>query len=676
MQSPLKSSPLPRTITSKRGFTLIELLIVIAILAILMVTVIITLNPSELLKQSRDTNRLSDMNTLDNALRIASLDSLPMGSSSIVYVSLPDPQATSSAGTNCQGLNLPALLPSYTYHCPASSTYRNTNGQGWLPINFTQVSQGSPLPQLPIDPINSSSSQRYYSYITNGTQYTLTANPESNKFLTSSSTFFTGTSASPTNGIITYTTSTLSGTSFISGTFANTTTTPNIPGLMGYSKNLILIPSTTSYVTTTYALGASSPKGIAFDGVNMWTANYGNNSVAKISPTGVATTYSIGAGTNPWGIAFDGTNMWTANYSDSSVTKISPTGVPTTYGLGGVGSDMRPYTIAFDGINMWTANQSSSSITEISPTGVTTTYSLGAGLNISGIAFDGANMWAVNYSSSSVTEFSPIGTVLGTYTTMNSPYAIAFDGANMCTANWNDVTKISPAGTILANYSVGNGTGPYAIAFDGTNIWTANGGTGSGNTVTKITSLGATTTYTVDTRPSGIAYDGANMWTGSAASSSVTKISPTGVTTTYSVGAAGISPYGIAFDGVNMWTANYQNNSVTKISPTFSSSPGTYTSSPQYLGTVATWGNLSWINQSATGTIIMQARSGSNLSMTNASAWNGTSSCVISSSGSTLSSGNCVTPGDSYIQYQVTLSPAASLAGTPVITSISAGYGK
>ncbi len=631
MQSPLKSSPLPRTITSKRGFTLIELLIVIAILAILMVTVIITLNPSELLKQSRDTNRLSDMNTLDNALRIASLDSLPMGSSSIVYVSLPDPQATSSAGTNCQGLNLPALLPSYTYHCPASSTYRNTNGQGWLPINFTQVSQGSPLPQLPIDPMNISSSQRYYSYITNGTQYTLTANPESNKFLTSSSTFFTGTSASlATNAnLVTYT---LSGTGFSAGTFSNATATGS-----DISIGLKLIP-TGNYVITTYGIGGgTSPTDIAFDGANMWTSDYQNNAVTKITSAGTTTTY-VGNGIylyDAQSIAFDGTNMWTANGGGrNSVTKVSPIGGLTTY----TGTEAGPQGITFDGTNMWTANFTSSSVTKFSPTGtILGTYTTGAGTGPRNIAFDGTNMWTANYSNWTATKISPTGVILGTYTTGAGtyPYGITFDGTNIWIANYNNdsVIKISPTGTILGTYTVGRN--PQSIASDGFG----------------------------------------NMWTGNTGGNSVTKISPTGATTTYSIGT-NTNPSGIASDGINMWTSNNADNSVTKIAPTFSSSPGTYTSSPQYLGTVATWGNLSWINQSATGTIIMQARSGSNLSMTNASVWNGTSSCVISSSGSTLSSGNCVTPGDSYIQYQVTLSPAASLAGTPVITSISAGYGR
>lgn len=72
---------------------------------------------------------------------------------------------------------------------------------------------------------------------------------------------------------------------------------------------------------TIYPIGVS-PRGIVFDGTNMWTANLNDNSVSRITPGGVVTTFPIGAGTSPRGIAFDGINIWTANYSGNSVTKI------------------------------------------------------------------------------------------------------------------------------------------------------------------------------------------------------------------------------------------------------------------------------------------------------------------------------------------------------------------
>ena len=72
---------------------------------------------------------------------------------------------------------------------------------------------------------------------------------------------------------------------------------------------------------TTYAGTGVGPYAIAFDGTNMWTANYSSNSVTRITPTGTMITYT-GTGSTPQYIAFDGTNMWTSNTNGKSVTKI------------------------------------------------------------------------------------------------------------------------------------------------------------------------------------------------------------------------------------------------------------------------------------------------------------------------------------------------------------------
>lgn len=165
------------------AFTLIELLVVIAIIAILAVVVILTLNPAELLRQSHDSGRVSDMATLNEALALYSEDvGGSMGSSNVVYVSIPDPSATSTAGDQCQGLGLLALPSGYTYHCAASSTVRNVDGTGWIPLNFKNISSGAPFGSLAVDPINTSSSRLYYTYDTNGNQYESTAVMESQKY--------------------------------------------------------------------------------------------------------------------------------------------------------------------------------------------------------------------------------------------------------------------------------------------------------------------------------------------------------------------------------------------------------------------------------------------------------------------------------------------------------------
>src|ERR1039457_693560 len=168
----------------KKGFTLIELLVVIAILAVLAVVVVLTLNPAGLLQEGRDSSRISDMATLNTGINLSLADgNTAIGSANTIYVSLPDLTATSTAGDQCQGLGLLSLPSGYSYQCAASSTYRLTNGTGWVPVNFTQASFGAPFPRLPTAPVNASSSRLYYTYETDGNgHYEVTSVMESAKY--------------------------------------------------------------------------------------------------------------------------------------------------------------------------------------------------------------------------------------------------------------------------------------------------------------------------------------------------------------------------------------------------------------------------------------------------------------------------------------------------------------
>ncbi len=170
-----------------KGFTLIELLVVIAIIAILAAVVVLTLNPIELLRQGRDSNRVSDMATLTAAINLYSTDQsgvsgYSLGAVNTIYVSIPDPMASTTAGDQCQGLGLESLPATYAYHCATSSTFRNIDGTGWIPVNFKSISSGLPISNLPVDPANTSSSRLYYTYTTNAAQYEVTAVMESQKY--------------------------------------------------------------------------------------------------------------------------------------------------------------------------------------------------------------------------------------------------------------------------------------------------------------------------------------------------------------------------------------------------------------------------------------------------------------------------------------------------------------
>ncbi len=164
----------------KKGFTLLELLIVIAILAILMSIVVVTLNPAELLSKSRDTKRISDLSSIRTAINLyitdlASPDLDGSGSYSCTnnrFYSLPSSRASTSLNAG-DGKDV-------TFS--SSSNFRKVDGDGWMPIVFSGISSGSPLASLPVDPTNATSSvaadNLYYTYDCNSTNTTFELNTQ------------------------------------------------------------------------------------------------------------------------------------------------------------------------------------------------------------------------------------------------------------------------------------------------------------------------------------------------------------------------------------------------------------------------------------------------------------------------------------------------------------------
>jgi len=184
-----------------RGFTLIELLVVIAIIAILAVVVVLTLNPAELLRQSRDSNRVSDLATLKSAIGLYITDQggttgFSMGIPALCYNSTPGATSTfygpNASGTWAATTTCATWFASATSN--ASTSGRAINGTGWLPINFASTTPGSPIGTLPIDPVDidgtgptKAAGALFYGYVTNGTTYKLSAFMESTRYSTGGS---------------------------------------------------------------------------------------------------------------------------------------------------------------------------------------------------------------------------------------------------------------------------------------------------------------------------------------------------------------------------------------------------------------------------------------------------------------------------------------------------------
>jgi len=132
----------------KKGFTLLELLIVIGILAILSAVTILVINPAELLRKSRDTQRISDLGAINSALGfyLVNTSSISMGLAVNSY---------SVTSTNCMA------------RTPAINASQSVAGTGWIPVDLITLAVGSPISKYPIDP-NPLVGKRYYVYLTDG----------------------------------------------------------------------------------------------------------------------------------------------------------------------------------------------------------------------------------------------------------------------------------------------------------------------------------------------------------------------------------------------------------------------------------------------------------------------------------------------------------------------------
>jgi len=156
---------------NKKGFTLIELLVVIAILAVLAVAVTLILNPAQLVRQGRDSTRMSDMAAVHRAIGLYFAD---------------QQELTFTSGSVCTTNSGTATSSGDGETCDDNSTSTAVDGTGWVGVGdtdivFTDMTTGAPLSRLPLDPVNNET--YYYVFISDDNEnYELNANMESTRY--------------------------------------------------------------------------------------------------------------------------------------------------------------------------------------------------------------------------------------------------------------------------------------------------------------------------------------------------------------------------------------------------------------------------------------------------------------------------------------------------------------
>ncbi len=233
--------------------------------------------------------------------------------------------------------------------------------------------------------------------------------------------------------------------------------------------------------------GLGDPGGIVFDGYAVWVSYIQDGTIHTSKPSGPLPNNDFDVGLNPRGMAFDGTNLWVA--VAAGVAKVRPTDgmvletIAVTY--------EPPLNVVFDGSNVWavTGSRLYRVVGSPLPRGYVELPAIGSETT-RGLIFDGINIWTTNGGDNSVTRINASDPEMPQkYTVGVGPIGLAFDGTNIWVANsggrdkdgayqGTTVTVLSRNGQVVATKTVPQA--PVSVAFDGMSIWVGCIGPGDG----------------------------------------------------------------------------------------------------------------------------------------------------------------------------------------------------
>ena len=255
----------------------------------------------------------------------------------------------------------------------------------------------------------------------------------------------------------------------------------------------------------------SVPRGIAFDGTNIWVSQTG--SVLKIRPSDGVTLATILIPTENRGMAFDGAHMWVTN-AGSGVAKIR---VSDGANLGAFPVGSAPIAAVFDGTHVWVLSQGSDNVVKLRASDGANLGTFTAGSGVSSIAFDGTNIWVSSYGSSSLYKHV-VATGTGSFISTGLPVGISgltFDGTHLWLSYYASTYVGKWSLSPLAEIDAFSTNAPSMLAFDGRNVWAVGNLRLSKFNANGSSADNAVTTYTQQfSSPTALAFDGTHIWFG------------------------------------------------------------------------------------------------------------------------------------------------------------------
>ena len=222
-----------------------------------------------------------------------------------------------------------------------------------------------------------------------------------------------------------------------------------------------------SFIERSIAAPTPNLTGVAFDGKNLWVADWKEDLIYEIDPvSGKALGSMPSPGPRPTGLAWDGTHLWVADLHWNKAYRIDTAKKSVVWEIPLPGS--YPFDMAWDGKYLWYSDRNSDKIFKISATDGAIFHEIDkpAG-EITGLEYVDGYLWAANRIDDEIYMIQPeSGEVVNVLSSPGTyPWGLAADGKSLINADYQD-GKIYVLGTAPEGKAwVRSGAREYALDF-------------------------------------------------------------------------------------------------------------------------------------------------------------------------------------------------------------------
>jgi virginiamycin B lyase len=213
--------------------------------------------------------------------------------------------------------------------------------------------------------------------------------------------------------------------------------------------------------------GASTPLGVAVDGLHLYWANAGSNTIGRASLDGTSVNESFISASFPVGIAVDGSHIYWANASANTIgeANLDGSGVDQSFIVGAAS----PAGVAVDASHIYWANVGSNTVGRANLDGTNVDENFITGANVpAGVAVNASHIYWANAGVNAIGEANIDGTDPSqTFITGASiPRGVTVDSTHIYWANntGNTIAEANLDGTSVNQSFIAGASAPYGVA--------------------------------------------------------------------------------------------------------------------------------------------------------------------------------------------------------------------